>query len=136
MVGGYPSVEDELARRPFAGEDGALLTRMLKAIDIDISSVYLTLAVKCRPVAGQPPDISEIKSCNQWLEHEMDMVGPLFVLLLGGLAVDAFRGCQTDFDSFSNKVHVIGNLKVMAIHSPDFVLSLAGPKQTEVKREV
>lgn len=46
LVGMEPNATDIQAGKPFQGESGALLEKMMKAIHLDIQTLYLTYAVK------------------------------------------------------------------------------------------
>lgn len=50
FVGGVPEIEDTQTGRPYSGPAGELLTKIIAAMNLTRESVYITHAVKCRPV--------------------------------------------------------------------------------------
>ncbi len=94
MVGDQPSDEDDRSGEPFGGPSGEVLRKAMVAADIDPSSVYLTNAVKHfrfeahgRRRLQRAPEPSHIAACHGWLAHELDLIEPRLVVLLGSTAV-------------------------------------------------
>ena len=55
LVGEAPEAEEDRTGTPFAGEAGALLDRMLAAIGLDRTGVYIIYVVPWRPPASRKP---------------------------------------------------------------------------------
>ena len=55
VIGPVASAEDDREGQPFSGPAGALLDRMLKAIDLDRDRVLLSQIVPWRPPGSRGP---------------------------------------------------------------------------------
>lgn len=86
IVGDAPSTEDDLEGRPFAGEAGLLLTRMLAAIGLSPEHVWATNTVFWRPPGNRPASAAEIAICRPFVERQIELLAPELILTLGGPA--------------------------------------------------
>lgn len=78
---------------PIAARMRTYLSGLLKEAGIKISDCYITNTVKCQvTVRGKGPKVSEIKACAEYLEREMELIRPKYVLLMGATALKAIIG--------------------------------------------
>lgn len=63
LIGEGPGQEEDRQGRPFVGRSGELLTRMLHAIGLERSEVYICNVVKCRPPQNRDPEPEEAMTC-------------------------------------------------------------------------
>src|SRR4051812_32066332 len=63
FVGEGPGESEDLQGRPFVGRAGQLLDKMLEAMGLSRSQVYICNVVKCRPPENRNPESDEIESC-------------------------------------------------------------------------
>jgi uracil-DNA glycosylase family protein len=108
FVGEQPGDQEDLAGRPFVGPAGRLFDASLEEAGIDRARVYVTNAVKHFKFVRRgkrrlhsKPDAGEIKACNWWLQHELDLIQPPLTVALGATAARALFG----------KVVTIGKLR-------------------------
>ncbi|MDR2096118.1 MAG: uracil-DNA glycosylase [Treponema sp.] len=88
-----PGPEDDREGRVFAGETGALLDRMLKAIGLfREKNCFITYLVKCLPSPGHAIDEAERLSCEAFLKRELSCLKPRAVLALGASAGARLKG--------------------------------------------
>lgn len=85
---GPGQVEDETGR-PFVGPAGQLLDRMLAAISLDRSMVYIANVVKCRPPRNRVPLPEEQRACLNFLRAQFLLVRPKILVCLGSTAARA-----------------------------------------------
>jgi uracil-DNA glycosylase family protein len=101
LMGETPGDHEDREGKPFVGPAGRLLDDALADAGIDRSAVYLTNAVKhfkfvnarngkVRP--HKTPSRSEVAACRQWWEHELELVQPRVLGLLGATAAQAVLG--------------------------------------------
>ena len=64
-----------------------LFTRMLAAIDIDIDDVYISSLLKCAVPASHTISPKEIRSCNEYLKQQIQLIRPELIIVLGETAV-------------------------------------------------
>ena len=92
FIGEGPGQEEDRLGRPFVGRSGELLTRMIHAIGIERSDVYICNVVKCRPPNNRQPTPEEMAACLPHLRGQVALVRPRVILLLGATAVAAVLG--------------------------------------------
>lgn len=86
FIGEGPGRDEDLQGRPFVGRSGELLTKMLRAIDLDRSDVYICNIVKCRPPQNRNPEPDEAQACLPYLRAQFALVRPKIIVLLGKVA--------------------------------------------------
>ncbi len=86
LIGEAPGAEEDRQGKPFVGPSGQLLDRMLAAIGLDRSSVWITNIVFWRPPGNRAPTAGEIAVCQPFLERQIELLRPRHILFLGGSA--------------------------------------------------
>ncbi|MBN2585555.1 uracil-DNA glycosylase [Patescibacteria group bacterium] len=86
---GPGKVEDEQGR-PFVGPAGKVLDKLLLSIGMQRSDVYITNVVKCRPPENRDPSPSEVAEHAEFLAHELELIKPKLIVLLGRHALHWF----------------------------------------------
>lgn len=89
LVGEGPGAQEDLEGIPFVGRAGQLLDKILAAINLKRSDVYITNIVKCRPPGNRKPSTEEIAYCMPWLKKEIEFIKPALIVLLGATALQA-----------------------------------------------
>ena len=92
VVGEAPGRDEDLAGKPFVGRAGLLLDKMLAAIGLDDTTVHMTNVVYWRPPGNRTPTPQEAQICRPFLERQIQLVKPEFVIPLGGAAAKAIFG--------------------------------------------
>ena len=92
LVGDAPGPDDDRQGRPFAGEVGAYLDRMLGSIGLDRTRALLTTLLPWRPPGDRRPTESEIAFCRPFLLRQMALVRPRHLLLMGALTAKVLLG--------------------------------------------
>ena len=86
FIGEGPGAEEDRLGRPFVGRSGELLTKMINAIGLERSEVYICNVVKCRPPANRDPAPEEAETCLPYLRAQVALVRPKVIALLGRVA--------------------------------------------------
>ena len=86
VVGEAPGAEEDRRGLPFVGKAGQLLDRMLAAIGLDRTSVYITNVLPWRPPGNRNPTPEEIAMCLPFVERQIELVGPRLLVLVGGIS--------------------------------------------------
>ncbi|HKO95812.1 MAG TPA: UdgX family uracil-DNA binding protein [Pyrinomonadaceae bacterium] len=99
FVGEQPGNEEDLAGEPFVGPAGRLLNDALEEAGIDRRQTYVTNVVKHfkweprgKRRIHKKPNSQEINACRPWLEAEIDVVKPKFIVVLGATAAQSLLG--------------------------------------------
>lgn len=83
LVGEAPGLEEDLQGLPFVGRSGQLLDRMLAAIGLDRTSVYIANVIPWRPPGNRDPSPQETEICRPFIERQIALVDPEILVLLG-----------------------------------------------------
>lgn len=92
FVGEGPGADEDREGRPFVGRAGQLLNRMINAMGLDRSQVYIANVVKCRPPGNRDPEAVEIQTCLPFLEAQIKAISPEVIVGLGRIAVGSLLG--------------------------------------------
>ena len=84
FVGEAPGMEEDLQGLPFVGRSGKLLDRMIAAIGLDRKSAYIANVIPWRPPGNRTPTPQETEICRPFVERQIALVDPDFLILLGG----------------------------------------------------
>ncbi len=132
FVGEGPGRDEDMEGRPFVGEAGKLLTRIIEdGMGLDRKEVYIANVVKCRPPKNRDPEEDEIQNCIPILNRQLEIIRPEVICALGRVAGQAMLG--KDF-SISRKrgqwVSYMG-IPLMPTYHPAYLL-----RNPDAKRHV
>lgn len=94
LVGEAPGREEDEQGLPFVGRSGQLLDRMLAAIGLDRTSVYIANVVPWRPPGNRTPTPQETEICKPFVARQIDLVDPDVLVFLGGASAAALAGTR------------------------------------------
>jgi uracil-DNA glycosylase family 4 len=94
FVGEAPGEGEDRIGRPFVGRAGQLLDRMLNAIGLDRHKVYIANVVPWRPPGNRTPTLAETQTCLPFIERQIDLADPEYLICLGGSAARTLLGVQ------------------------------------------
>ena len=131
FVGEGPGREEDLEGRPFVGEAGRLLTRIIKAMGLTRESVYICNVVKCRPPNNRDPEAEEIDSCLPFLRRQLSLIQPDVICALGRVAAQSLLGKAFRITRERGKWHAFMDIPLMPTYHPAYLL-----RNPTAKREV
>ena len=91
FVGEGPGRDEDAAGRPFVGQSGQFLTRLIESIGWRREDVFITNVVKCRPPGNRDPQPDEIAACAPFLRRQLEVLDPALVVTLGRFSLGSFR---------------------------------------------
>ena len=94
FVGEAPGEDEDRIGRPFVGRAGQLLDRMLNAIGLDRQEVYIANVVPWRPPGNRTPTPQETQICLPFIERQIHLANPEYLVCLGGSATRTLLGVQ------------------------------------------
>ena len=135
FIGEAPGELEDKTGKPFKGEAGKLLDKMLNAIQLNRENVYLTNIIFWRPPGNRKPTEEEISACLPYVKKHINLINPKILVLVGATAARAILNIQTGITQIRGKwknieTQDIKNLKSIAIFHPAFLL-----RQPSRKRE-
>lgn len=88
LIGEAPGEIEDLEGRPFVGRSGRFLDALLAQVGIDRDRLFITSAVKCRPLDNRNPNSEELSICREaWLVRQIQALNPEVVVLMGKIAL-------------------------------------------------
>ena len=92
IVGEGPGQKEDQEGKPFVGDAGILLNKMLKSINIDRKKIYITNVVNFRPPNNRKPEPSEISKYSNFLRKHIAIIDPKILILMGSTAMESLFG--------------------------------------------
>jgi DNA polymerase len=131
FVGEGPGHEEDLQGEPFVGAAGALLTKIIQAINLTREQVYIANVVKCRPPKNRNPAPDEIKTCLPYLERQIEAIAPRFIVALGKVAAQTLLGSPVPISKLRGHFHDYGGIRLLPTYHPAYLL-----RNPSAKRDV
>jgi len=122
FVGEAPGREEDLQGKPFVGQAGELLTRIIRAIDLTRAEVYITNIVKCRPPHNRDPRPDEIQTCFPFLIKQLEAISPKLICALGTFAAQTLLETAERISALRGHFHTYRGAKLMPTYHPAFLL--------------
>ncbi|MDR0753185.1 MAG: uracil-DNA glycosylase [Holosporaceae bacterium] len=114
LLGEAPGAEEDRQGIPFVGQSGQLLDRILAAVGLDRTKIYITNILPWRPPGNRTPTNQEIELFRPYVLKHISLINPRVVICLGGTAAKALlqttkgivqlRGIWTKIDEISAKI--------------------------------
>ena len=92
IIGEGPGSNEDAEGKPFIGRAGKLLNKMLEAIQLDRTMVYISDVVNYRPPENRKPTETEIERYLPFLNSHIEIINPKILLLLGSTALNTLIG--------------------------------------------
>jgi uracil-DNA glycosylase len=94
FVGEAPGRDEDIEGLPFVGRSGKLLDRMLAAIGLDRTSVYIANIVPWRPPGNRTPTPQESQICLPFISRQIELADPDILVCLGGPSAQTLLGIK------------------------------------------
>ena len=123
FVGEAPGADEDVQGEPFVGRAGQLLTKIIEAIGLSRSDVYIANVLKCRPPSNRNPEPDEVDQCEPFLMRQIDSVKPKVIVALGTFAAHALLKTETPVSRLRGRVYEFrGGAKLIPTFHPAFLL--------------
>ena len=130
FVGEAPGREEDLKGRPFVGAAGELLTKMIGAMGLKRSDVYIANVLKCRPPGNRDPLRSEVDACREYLLRQIDLIQPRVICGLGSHASKTLLDTTSPISSLRGRTHRLGSAVFVPTYHPAALLRNPGWKRS------
>ena len=94
LIGEAPGRDEDLEGLPFVGRSGKLLDRMLAAIGLDRTQVYIANTVPWRPPGNRTPTELETEICRPFIERQIELADPKVLVSLGAPSARTLMGVR------------------------------------------
>ncbi len=122
IIGEGPGDQENRTGRPFVGEAGKLLDRMLAAINIQREEVYIANIVKCRPPGNRNPESAERQACLPYLLEQIWIIKPRLFLMLGLVAAQTLLESRLSMENLRRQTHLFQGIKTYVTYHPAALL--------------
>ena len=92
IIGEGPGHKEDDIGKPFVGDAGMLLNKMLSAINIHREKIYITNVVNYRPPNNRKPESAEIIRYANFLRKHISIIDPKILILMGSTAMESLFG--------------------------------------------
>ena len=103
LIGEAPGSNEDQEGLPFVGRAGALLDKMLSAINLDRKKVYISNIINYRPPGNRRPTDEEIKRYLPFITKHIEIINPKILVLLGSTAMNALIGDEVVISKMRGK---------------------------------
>ncbi|MGL9758722.1 MAG: uracil-DNA glycosylase [Wolbachia sp.] len=128
LVGEAPGANEDLQGIPFCGASGMLLDKMLSAINLDRTKVYISNTVFWRPPGNRKPTDLELDMCRPFVEKHIALISPQILVLVGGIACYSLLDNTKTISTLRGRFHAYTNqylshsITTSAIFHPAYLL--------------
>ena len=123
FVGEAPGRDEDQEGRPFVGEAGKLLTRIIEqGMGLERQDVYICNVVKCRPPKNRDPETVEINTCLPFLKQQIKIIKPEVICCLGRIAGRELTGKNFKVTRDRGKWLSFMDIPVMPTFHPAYIL--------------
>ncbi len=124
IIGEGPGHEEDIKGEPFVGRSGQLLDKMLQAIGISRSQVFITNIVKCRPPNNRDPHRDEVQSCDLFLRAQIKQISPKVILSVGRVSAHSLLHSTSAVGKLIKEIHQLpeSDIPVKVTYHPAYLL--------------
>lgn len=127
FVGEAPGADEDTQGIPFVGAAGQLLNRIIAACGLKREDVYICNILKCRPPNNRTPLASEAANCRGFLERQLELAAPRYIVALGGCAASNLLNTTLSLGKLRGRFHDYKGIPVMVTYHPAFLLPHRSP---------
>mgnify|MGYP003578732323 CR=1 FL=1 len=131
FVGEAPGADEDIQGEPFVGKAGQLLTKIIEAIGMQRSDIYIANVIKCRPPGNRNPEPDEVERCEPFLFRQIDIVQPKVIVALGKFAAQSLLRTTEPITRLRGREYKFRSAILMPTFHPAYLL-----RNPSSKREV
>jgi DNA polymerase len=122
FIGEGPGADEDRVGEPFVGAAGKKLDKIIAAIKMDRSDVYILNTVKCRPPANRNPSLSELDHCWEYAERQLEVLQPEFICCLGSVAAKRVLNTTRPLGQLRQQFYSYRGSRVLVTYHPAYLL--------------
>ncbi|MCL5023359.1 MAG: uracil-DNA glycosylase [Nitrospirae bacterium] len=122
FIGEGPGREEDLQARPFVGEAGKLLTKLIEKMGFRREDVYIGNIVKCRPPQNRDPEEDEIRMCLPFIERQIEIIAPKVIVALGRISAQTLTGTKIPISKLRGRFYEFRGTPLMPTFHPAYLL--------------
>jgi DNA polymerase len=129
FIGEAPGADEDRTGRPFVGQAGKLLDRMILAMGFERRDVYIANVVKCRPPGNRDPQVDEMAACAAYLDRQIELIRPEVIVALGRFAACRLTGTSKPLGALRGRWSAYKGVPLLATYHPAYLLRTPADKR-------
>lgn len=121
-VGEAPGANEDATGRPFVGEAGKLLTKILEAINLSREEVFICNVLKHRPPGNRNPLPGEVEACSPYLVRQLELIQPKVIVAFGTFAAQTLLNTKSSLSQLRGFVHRYYGTPLIVTYHPAALL--------------
>ena len=121
-VGEAPGANEDSTGRPFVGQAGQLLTKILAAVDLKREEVFIVNVLKHRPPGNRNPRPEEVEACSPYLIRQLELIKPKVIVAFGTFAAQTLLQTKTPLGQLRGLVHRYHGTPLVVTYHPAALL--------------
>jgi uracil-DNA glycosylase family 4 len=121
-VGEAPGAKEDETGRPFVGQAGQLLTKILEAIDLTREQVFICNVLKHRPPGNRNPRPEEVEACSPYLIRQLELIEPKVIVAFGTFAAQTLLQTKAGIGQLRGLVHRYHGIPLIVTYHPAALL--------------
>jgi len=121
-VGEAPGASEDASGRPFVGQAGQLLTKILAAIKLSRDEVFIANVLKHRPPGNRNPRPEEVEACRPYLARQIELIRPRVIVAFGTFAAQTLLETKLAIGRLRGVVHRYHGIPVVVTYHPAALL--------------
>ena len=136
FVGEAPGAKEDICGKPFVGEAGNLLDKMLSFINLSRKNIYITNIVFWRPPGNRTPNDQEISICLPYTKKHIKIIKPKLLVFVGSIAAKNLLNSKDGITKIRGKKHIYEDkendikIEARAIFHPAYLMRNPIEKKT------
>lgn len=122
FIGEAPGKYEDEAARPFVGEAGRLLDKLITGIGLNRGDVYIANVLKCRPPYNRDPNDDEMAVCIDYLRAQIAFIKPKVIVCLGRIAAGLVLKRNVTMSRERGKANRVKNFIIIPTYHPAALL--------------
>jgi DNA polymerase len=122
FIGEGPGADEDQQGEPFVGRAGQLLNKMIEAMGLQRSDVYIANVVKCRPPGNRTPERDECETCMPFLMRQVEAISPKVIVALGAVAAKNLLQINASMGEMRSRSYDFRGAKLFVTYHPAYLL--------------
>jgi uracil-DNA glycosylase len=122
LVGEAPGATEDETGRPFVGQAGQLLEKILAAIKFTREDVFIVNVLKHRPPGNRNPRPEEVSACSPYLVRQIELIRPKVLVALGTFAAQTLLETKLSIGKLRGQIHRYYGVPLIVTYHPAALL--------------
>ena len=122
FIGEAPGRDEDRQGEPFVGRAGQLLNKIIEAMGLKRSDVFIANSCKCRPPQNRAPSRDEADACLPFLHEQVAIIKPKVIVCLGSVAMQYLLNTDEKISRIRGQWREFDGIPVMPTYHPAYLL--------------